>query len=100
MSLIYHFIAYLVLPTFFIISIYNIAKLDVDHQENLLLRDSVNIAIECMFIFIGSFLGMIYLSKKITTEQINFCGHISLFLIMTGIFAIVPTAKRIENTRK
>jgi len=99
MLIIYYFIAYILLPAFFILSIYNLVQLERNNREDELLRSSINIAIECTIIFIGFLLFSIWHKGEITETQLWFCGHISIFLVLTGITSIIPTAKRIEKIR-
>ncbi len=92
-----YFIIILALISFFIISCYNIDKLVRFHNEDVALKNGVNIAIECVVIFIGIFLFVIWYRGKITKLQLCFCGHVSIFLILTGIAALSATSKRIQK---
>ena len=94
-----YFTIELILISFFIISIYNVIRFEVYHDEDLSLRNSLNLAIECMIIFIGFFIFYITKNKgKVTELQQCFCKHLSPFLILTGITAIVATSRRLKNS--
>ncbi len=92
-----YFIVILALIIFFIISCYNADRLIRLHDEDVDIKHGVNIAIECTLIFIGCFLFMIWYKEKISKLQLCFCGHISIFLILTGIAAISATSKLINK---
>lgn len=87
----------LTLVVFFIISVYNLVQLKVENNPETYLRLSLDIAIECMVIFIGFFVAIIFFNKKVNKNQIWFCKHVFLFLIFTGITALIATSKKIES---
>ena len=97
-----YFIIELALLSFFVVSCYSADKLISQHQEDISLKYGLNIAIECVVVCVGIFLGLlfynkIYLSKDMSKLQACFCGHISPFLIITGITALIATSHRINN---
>jgi len=85
-----------VLVAFFIISVYNLIQKKIGHKD-IHLRISLDIAIEIMLIIIGIIIGSIWYHGKISKVQLRFFGHCFIFLIMTGITAIIPTIDRLEN---
>lgn len=93
----------LILVIFFCISIYNLVQLREHGKQDLDLRTSVDIGIEFVLIFIGFFVLSIWIKahykdeKLLTKTQVKFFMHISPFLILTGITAMVPTVKRLEH---
>jgi hypothetical protein len=92
-----YFIIVLILFTFIAISVYNIVKLYEFHEDNILLKYGLNIAIECMLIFIGFFIFRIISAKgRLSNLQLCFCYHVAPFLIITGITAVISTSKRVE----
>ena len=92
-----YFTIEIALIAFFIVSIYNIVRLNEPHVDDPQLKYGLNIAIECVVIIIGIFLGGIWWKNKITNLQLCFCGHLSPFLIITGIAAIVATSKHLNK---
>lgn len=99
---VFYFIIEIALIAFLIISIYNTNKLVKFHEEDNSLKEGLNIAIECTVILVGIYLGFIwwkvYIKKnKLSTLQACFCGHISPFLIITGITTMIATSKRISH---
>jgi len=82
---------------FFIISCYNADKLNRLHEDDISLKYGLNVAIECTVVFIGLYLGFIWYTGRVSTLQVCFCGHIAPFLIVTGITALITTAKRIQT---
>ena len=95
-----YFIIELLLIVFFCISCYNADRLIKLGDEDTNIRNGLNVAIECVVIFIGIYLGFIWYRKDVSKLQLCFFGHISPFLILTGITALSATAKRIEKTEK
>ena len=87
----------LLLISFFIVSCYNANKLITLHDEDIDIRNGVNIAIECVIIFVGFYLFVLWYKQSVTHLQLCFCGHISIFLILTGAAAMATTAKHIEQ---
>jgi hypothetical protein len=94
-----YFIIILMLIAFFIVSCYNANRLIEFHEVDIDVKNGVNIAIECVIIFTGFFLGMIWKNNGISKLQLCFCFHVSLFLILTGISALIATSKRIEKSK-
>ncbi len=92
-----YFIIILALIAFFIISCYNADRLIRFHDEDTDVKNGVNIAIECVIIFTGFFLFMIWYKGEISKLQLCFCGHVSIFLILTGIASMSATSKRISG---
>ena len=92
-----YFIIELALIAFFIVSCYNADQLIKFKNEDIQIRNGLNIAIECVIIFIGIYLGFIWYKGNISKLQICFFGHISPFLILTGLAALSATSKRIIN---
>jgi hypothetical protein len=93
-----YFIIELSLIAFFIVSCYNADKLIRYKNEETEIRNGLNIAIECVIIFVGFYIGMLWYIglKHISKLQICFCGHIAPFLVLTGLAALSATIKRIE----
>lgn len=90
----------LILIIFFIISCYNTDRLIRFKDEDVNLRNGITIAVESVVIFIGLFLFYIWhRNKKLSQLQMCFFGHIAPFLILNGIFALIGTIKRIENSK-
>jgi len=83
----------------FCISCYNTDRLIRFHEDDTDIKFGVNIAIECILILAGIFLLMIFFRNKFDKFDICFCGHIAIFLILTGITTMISTAKRIELIR-
>jgi hypothetical protein len=93
----WYFIIILALIAFFIVSCYNADRLIRFHDEDTDIRDGLNVAIECVIILVGFCLFAIWRQREITKLQLCFCGHISIFLILTGAAAMAATSKRIEQ---
>lgn len=93
-----YFMIELLLIAFFCVSCYNADRLIRLKDDDTSIRDGLNIAIECVIIFIGVYLGVICYKKNVSDLQLCFFGHISPFLILTGITALSATAKRIAQT--
>jgi len=92
----------LALMSFFIVSCYNADQLIKFDKPNQPIRNGVNIAIECVIIFIGFYLFSMWYRKTIyklpvSDLQICFNLHLSIFLIMTGAAAMATTVKHIEK---
>jgi hypothetical protein len=92
-----YFMIELLLISLFILSVYNVIKFDEYHQQDILLKDIMNITVECILIIIGLFMIKIIYTKKINDLQICFCRHIAPFLILTGITTIINTSKKIQH---
>jgi hypothetical protein len=82
---------------FFIISCYNADRLIQFKNDDSAIRNGLNIAIECIIIFVGIYLGVIWYKGSVSKLQLCFFGHIAPFLILTGFAALSTTAKRIEQ---
>ena len=82
---------------FFCVSCYNADRLIKYHDEDINIRNWLNLATECIIVFVGFYIGYICYKKDITKLQICFFGHISPFLILSGLAAISSTTKRIIN---
>jgi hypothetical protein len=91
-----YFLIELALISFFIVSIYNVSQVYTHNSANEL-KEGLHIANACVLIFIGFFVGMIYYNGKISKLQICFCGHITPFLILTGIAVVVSVSKQMES---
>jgi len=92
-----YLIIIIILIIFFGISCYNADRLIRFNDNDTDIRIGVNVAIECIIIFIGFYLLMIWKQGTISKLQTCFCGHIAIFLILTGAAAIAATAKYIEQ---
>lgn len=92
-----YFTIELALIAFFIVSCYNADRLIKLKNEDSQIRNGLNIAIECVIIFIGFYLLLIWHKGNISKLQLCFFGHISPFLILTGFAALSATTKRIMN---
>jgi len=88
-------IVILCMIAFFIISIYNIVMFRVYNNDDDHLKIIVNIAIESVMIFVGIFFLKVWYQGKMNTMQLRFCGHCCLFLICTGITAIIDSSHRL-----
>ena len=93
-----YFIIELALITFFIVSCYNADRLIRFHDEDVDIRNGLNIAMEIVIIFIGIYLLVIWKTGNISELQVCFCCHIGIFLLMTGIATMAATSKRIEKS--
>lgn len=87
----------LALVAFFIVSCYNADRLIKYKDEDINIRNGLNISIECVIIFIGLFLGYLSYNKNVSKLQLCFFSHISPFLVLTGITALSSTIKRINK---
>jgi D-alanyl-lipoteichoic acid acyltransferase DltB (MBOAT superfamily) len=94
----------LALIAFFVVSCYNANRLIKFKDNDAAIRNGLNIAIECVIIFVGCYLGFIwykitYRKGSVSKLQSCFFGHIAPFLVLTGLAALSATAKRIEQAK-
>lgn len=93
-----YFVVELALFAFFCVSCYNADRLIRFHDEDVNVRNGLNVAMEIVVIFIGIYLLVIWKTGKISALQTCFCCHIGIFLLMTGIATMAATSKRIEKS--
>ncbi len=85
-----YFIIEISLIVFFVVSCYNVSKKEEDTE----IKFGLNLAIECAVLFIGMFLlYIVYNGGKLSKLKLCFFKHISPFLVVTAITAMISTVK-------